>query len=94
MPKVNQYPFPKPDQVDGADTRLELGWHDNVVTVAVTKLRAGADRHQDFVPGADPAEPYVPVWDGVGLQFTERRQINELIRNLRKARNTAFGHDE
>jgi hypothetical protein len=92
MPKFNLYPIPLPDQPDGADTRVEIGWGPSPtgsVQIATTKLQPGADRQREWMDGPDSR----PAWDGqhIGL---DRDQINTLIRTLRRARDTAYGRDE
>jgi hypothetical protein len=91
MPKVNLYPCPNPDGTD-ADVRVEVGWHaGHGATIATTKLRPGADRHAEYAL-EDDGERY-RAWDGEFVDL-DRRQINELIRALREARDKAFGRDE
>lgn len=93
MPKFNLYPTPLPNQVDGADSRVEVGWsHAGFVQIATTKLQPGAERDAEYVPGTFAGEPK-RAWDGecVGL---DRDQVNQLIRSLREARDKAFGRDE
>jgi hypothetical protein len=94
MPKTNLYPTPRPDQPKGADTRIEIGWHQHGwVQLATTKLQPGADRDLDYVQQASPDDPLVRAWDGWFIDL-DRYQINQLIRFLREARDKAFGRDE
>jgi fermentation-respiration switch protein FrsA (DUF1100 family) len=95
MPKFNLYPRPLPDQPDGADTRVEVGYGPlHGVQIATTKLQPGADRNRDFIDGSGTvADPPRRAWDGWYISL-ERDQINELIRTLRDARDKAFGRDE
>jgi hypothetical protein len=103
------YPTPNPDGTD-ADRRVEVGWSRNgTVQVATTKLNPLADRNREYVdlsmtPVSDeahgeaktdavPTERLVHAWDGQYVDL-DRGQINELIRNLRRARDQAYGHDE
>lgn len=93
MPRVNLYPIPGPNQVEGADTRVEVMWDQHSgVRLGTTRLQPGADRHRDFCDGA-PGEPMVPAWDGTIVELT-RDQVNQLIRNLREARTKVHGRDE
>jgi hypothetical protein len=92
MPKMNMYPHPLPNQPEGADTRLEIGWHEGTVTVATTKLTPGVDRDREYLDG--PPGELREAWAGQRLGFDRRYQINHLIRELREARDKAFGKDE
>lgn len=95
MPKVNVYPTPLPNQPDGADTRIEVGWSNaptGHVQIATTKLQPDADREAEYAPGTFAGEPK-RAWDGAFVEL-DRDQINQLIRSLRDARDKAFGRDE
>jgi hypothetical protein len=95
MPKHNIYPRPNPDG-DGQNRRLELQWQrDSHLSLAST-IWAGdpaqIDTGREFIPG--PAgEALMPAWQGEFLQL-ERDQVNHLIRQLRIARDQAYGRDE
>jgi hypothetical protein len=98
MPKHFIYPRPLPDGRD-AQSRLELHWQAGSYVQIGSATWAGDPNHVDstlvylqpatgiVVP--DPKE----AWPG---QFVEldRDQVNHLIRELRMARNQAFGKDE
>ncbi len=98
MPKINMYPHPNPDGTD-ATRRIELGWTPRGmgggVQLGVTQLdpHAGDNRNREFMPGADAAAPYEPVWKGQFVDL-DRDQINDLIRHLRECRDKSFGRDE
>ncbi len=83
MPKTNLYPHPLPNQPDGADSRIEVGWHEYAVQIATTKL----------LPSDSENEPAARAWAGQFVDL-DRDQINHLIRTLREARDRAFGRDE
>ncbi len=87
MPKVNIYES-VPSSLAEQRTRLSVGWaKDKDVQIGVTDLREGAD------PGREYGDDDQPNWQGpwIGL---DRHQINELIRTLRQARDSAYGRDE
>lgn len=91
MPKFNLYPTPRPDQADGSDARVEVGWGPNGVQFATTKLQPGAERGYEYFTGPDGQK--WRSWDGQFVDL-DRDQINNLIRHLREARDKAFGRDE
>ena len=91
MPKFNLYPRPLPNQPDGVDTRLEVGWSKDTLTVAATRLQPNADRDREYFTAAD-GQSY-RAWDGPFIDL-DRGQVNELIRALREARDKAYGRDE
>ncbi len=83
MPKHYIYPAPNTDG-STSDRRVELNWQrDGGVQIATTVW-----------PGAPGTDPDTTVdWDG---QFVElsRTHVNHLIKQLRIARDQAFGRDE
>jgi hypothetical protein len=96
MPKHNIYPTPNPDG-SGADRRIELHWQrDGGVQLASTRWAgdpAKVDFGQDFVQPNKDGDPLVPAWQG-DFADLDRTQLNHLIRQLRTARDQAFGKDE
>lgn len=99
MPKHNIYPKPNPDGTN-ADRRLELNWQrDGSVQLATAKWAGDGE--------PDPAATYLPTrsgstssvnmpplaWAGEFVELT-REQVNHLIKQLRIARDQAFGRDE
>lgn len=92
MPKTNLYPSPRPDQPDGVDTRIEIGWSQGWVQIATTKLQPGADRDAEYIKGPEDG-PLRHAWDGQWIDL-DRYQINQLIRFLREARDKGLGKDE
>jgi hypothetical protein len=98
MPKTNVYPTPRPDQPEGADSRIEIGWDPyGWVQIATTNLQPGAKRNQDYMD-PKPGDEDLPLhlrraWQGWFVDL-DRYRINELIRALRAARDKAFGRDE
>lgn len=95
MPKHNIYPHARPDQPDGPDTRIEIGWTNSptgCVQLSTTKLQPGAPRDQDFFGGPQDKEPKY-CWDGTFVDM-DRGMINHLIQELRDIRDKAFGKDQ
>lgn len=92
MATHNIYPHPNPDGTD-ADLRVSIQWQrPGHVAVATAKLAEGADRTQEWLP-ASGDQPPRPAWDGMYVPL-DRDQINHLIRQLRAARDQAYGRDE
>lgn len=92
MPTFNLYPTPNPDGTDST-CRVTVIWNrGQSVYVGSTRLRDGADRHAELVPGDKPDDPYVPAWQGA-LPPLDRQQLNQLIETLRRARDQAYGKD-
>ncbi len=98
MATHNIYPHPNPDG-SNADSRIELQWQrGGDVRIASTKWRGeGApDTAQVYLPGSHTgtAASGLPLaWDGQFIPL-DRDQVNHLIRQLRAARDQAFGRDE
>jgi len=87
MPKFNLY-----EDATGlpGDTpaRLEIGWSNGHVQVATC-----SDNLDNLRALGEAAAPEQTEWRGIYLNLS-RAQINEAIRNLRRARDGAFGKDE
>ncbi len=96
MPKHYLYPDAERAGVLAAQTgRLELHWQrDNYVQLASTRWAGdGApDTAAEFLSGTSGNEPK-PAWDGQFIDL-KRDQINHLIKQLRIARDQAYGRDE
>jgi hypothetical protein len=96
MPKHYIYPTPNPDGAD-ADRRIELRWQrEGGVQLAATRWAGDpmkVDFGQEFIQPEKDGDPLVPAWMGDFVSL-ERAQINHLIRQLRAARDQAFGRDE
>lgn len=96
MPKFNLYARPNPNGTD-ADRRIELGWSPveahGSVQLGVTHIVPGAEQFRDREYfGGDEKEPAQRVWDGQFIDL-DRDQINQLIHQLRDARDKAYGRD-
>jgi hypothetical protein len=87
MPKFNLYE--KPTGLPG-DTpgRAEVGWSAGHVQLATCSDDPDALRALGAAAAPDNVD-----WRGIFLRL-DRDGINELIRNLRKARDSAYGRDE
>ncbi len=96
MPKHYLYPDPTRAGEDAAQTgRLELHWQrDNYVQLASTRWAGdGApDTAAEFLPGTSTNVSKL-AWDGQFIDLN-RDQINHLIKQLRAARDQAYGRDE
>jgi hypothetical protein len=98
MPKHYIYPNPNPDGTD-ARGRIELHWQrDTYVQVATTRF-AGQGQVDTTItylaeqgPRTEVNEPAL-AWPGEYVEL-DRQQVNHLIRQLRIARDQAFGKDE
>lgn len=90
MPKEIVYSDLLPHgEKDPARAIVEVGWtREHDVQIATRCIRADDEEVYDF----DPGKP-IPVERGYYVDLG-RRQINDLIRNLRRARDQAFGRDE
>lgn len=95
MAKHYLYPHPNPDGTN-ADSRIELHWQrDGAVQVASTKWAGqtdAPDTSMEYLPGTAVNGPAL-AWDGQFVDLT-REQVNHLIKQLRVARDQAFGRDE
>lgn len=87
MPKFNLYQESTGLPGD-TPARVEVGWSAGHVQLAT----CSDDRDSLRALGA-AAAPDQPDWRGIFIPLG-RDQLNELIRNLRKARDSAFGRDE
>jgi hypothetical protein len=101
MAKHMIYPSANPDGPQ--DRRVEIQWfRDQDVRIGVTKLAEGADPGRVYVSGLEvpmttttsgaSPEPR-NAWEGQFVDL-DRQQINHLIRQLRIARDQAYGKDE
>jgi len=81
----------------GATRRVELGYtsHDlgGGVQIATTVREHGSDPTREYIETGDPKDPLRRVWDGQFVNL-DRGSINQLIRELRIARDKSFGRDE
>jgi hypothetical protein len=95
MPKHYLYPVPNPDGSD-TETRLELHWQrERGVQVAATAWKGetgSPDTLIEYLPANADGEIF-RAWDGPFLDL-DRGQINHLIKQLRAARDQAYGKDE
>jgi hypothetical protein len=96
MAKHCIYPTPNPDGSD-ADRRIELLWQRDMYVQVGTTAWAGdtgstPDRAAEYLPGTS-ANNLLRAWAGQFVDLT-REQINHLIKQLRIARDQAFGRDE
>jgi hypothetical protein len=95
MARHNIYPTPNPDGTD-AENRLELHWQrDGGVQLASTAWMGEAGKPDtviEYLPSDDKGDTY-RAWDGPFVDLT-RSQLNHLIKQLRVARDQAFGRDE
>jgi hypothetical protein len=94
MPKeviVNDRDVFGPDS--SACSLLQVRWGRNGFVEFGSRIVHGAD-HSDYVPTKDerPGDAGKPIRGH--YMSLDRAQINDLIRNLRKARDQAFGRDE
>jgi hypothetical protein len=89
------YPHPNPDGTND-DRRIELHWQrDTGVQFAATAWKGEPGRPDtvvEYLPTGDKGDTY-RAWDGPFVDLT-RDQINHLIKQLRVARDQAFGRDE
>ena len=69
------------------DTVLSWAKSGGFVTEHVDDVRSAIDAHGSIAPGR-------VFFDGFESALTTRRQVNDLIRTLRRARDSAFGRDE
>ncbi len=106
MPKHYLYPRPNPDGTD-ADRRLELHWQrdggvqlatarfagQGQVDTTITYLTEGGE-HIPAQAGANTHSGDLPLaWPGEFVELA-REQVNHLIKQLRVARDQAYGRDE
>lgn len=95
MPKHYLYPTPNPDGTN-SDRRLELHWQrDLFVSLASTRWAGEGepDTALEFLTAETSADSPEQAWPGETITL-DRQQINHLIRQLRSARDQAFGRDE
>lgn len=97
MPKHFMYSDHQPG-LQTADARLELHWQrERGVQLGATHwLGPGhPDGAQEYLePVQDTgSEPVAPAWDGWFIEM-DRDKINHLIKQLRAARDQAYGKDE
>lgn len=93
MPKHNIYQRPLPEQGSVADRRLELQWQrEGGVTLGSTHWvgKGEPDPNLERLPAQEPPRA---AWRGEAVTL-DRDQVNHLIRQLRAARDQAFGKDE
>lgn len=110
MPKVNIYerthggvnvetgerlPDPQPRRISigwskNTHAQIGIGWVDDKATTADLPLAAGFAA--DFITSGETDENG-KIWQSQWLDL-DRHLVNQLIRELRKARDEAFGRDE
>jgi hypothetical protein len=82
------YPTTNPDE---AACRVGLQWSRGTdVRIVTSRQVAGADVGDEYIDGPDGP---IPAWDGTYVPLG-RDQLNHLIRQLRTARDQAYGRDE
>lgn len=87
MPKFNLYE--KETGLPGqTPARLEIGWSEGRVQIATS-----TDDIEVLRALGQAAAPEQTDWRGIFLQL-DRDGVNAIIRNLRTARDKAFGRDE
>jgi hypothetical protein len=88
------YPNPNPNGTN-ADRRIELSWQrDLCVAVATTGWQGEPGKPDTAVEHLlGPGFPAPRAWAGEVVELT-RDQINHLIKQLRVARDQAYGRDE
>lgn len=75
--------------------RETVGLRGGIVSVGWSKGAAQAQIGvQRFTDGSDATSGALESHPSLFIDFAERRQVNELIRKLRNARDDAFGRDE
>ncbi len=93
MPKHFMY---QPATASGQDLsgRLELHWYraSNTVVLGATRWRGNPGQVATDVEFL-PASPPQPAWEGPMIELP-RSKINHLIKELRAARDQAYGRDE
>jgi hypothetical protein len=93
MPKHNIYQRINPENGTVGSRRLEVHWQrDGDIALNSTVWAGLGDPNPDleFLPAQEPPRA---AWRGEAI-ILEREQINHLIRQLRIARDQAFGKDE
>jgi hypothetical protein len=97
---AKHYLYQHPLGVDEQDLtrRLELHWARESQTVMLGSTRwqgqpgeVATDR--EYLDSENDHEPPLPAWDGPLIEL-QRSQINHLIKQLRAARDQAYGKDE
>ncbi len=96
MAKHHIYPTTMPEGMN-ADRRIEVCWQrDTYVQIATTKwagqIGSQPDPAMEFLSGTSTNEPK-RAWAGEFVDLS-REQINHLIKQLRIARDQAYGRDE
>lgn len=94
MPKHHMYEEPAPTGEQDVGKRLELHWarESRTVMVGATRWQGQPGRVATDRDWLD-SDPPQPAWDGPLISM-DRSQINHLIKQLRMARDQAFGKDE
>ena len=97
MPKEIVYGSESPYGPDeSAESIVEVGWSREAGHVQLATRCIEASTHETYRPASPEPGTVVPdlsFHDGFYVQL-DRRGINGLIRNLRRARDQAFGRDE
>ena len=88
MPKFNLYEKQYSALPGHTLARVEVGW-----SAGTVQLATASDDLDVLRALGEAAAPNQTDWRGVFVQL-DREGINDLIRNLRKARDSAFGRDE
>lgn len=94
---IYPHPHPNPDGTN-ADSRIELQWQRHPAgDVRLATTRWAGDGPPDTTRAyLDPLGPDAELryaWDGRYVEL-DRDQLNHLIRQLRTARDQAYGRDE
>lgn len=90
-------PDPQPRRISvgwskGQDAQLGIGWVDPTKRAAETR-EGRTSVGGDYIASAEVEDETGKVWLSQWLTL-DRHLINQLIRELRKARDEAFGRDE
>jgi hypothetical protein len=95
MAKHMIYPHPLPGGAN-ADRRVELQWQRGGDVRIATSRWAGdgePDPELDYLGDRSTSGGLPVAWPGEYVEL-DRDQVNHLIRQLREARNQAYGRDE
>lgn len=93
MPKFNIYPQQSDPGADEPARRISVGYTKGSYAQVGIALRLAANPHIAPAAKADGVFNSDPDWHTEWVD-ADRHTINQLIRELRKARDEAFGRDE